>query len=152
MFQERFFDEGQGTLTDVSRGEISGTGRFEVWAELWPQVARRPLLGAGANGSAKIVKQAWNGIDLVHNDYLRILLEQGVVGLSFFLFGVVGQLVSLWNRRSSTSGQKAVVRSAAYIGLLVFLMMALTDNPIIYGVWFLHPLFVLIGATYSPVT
>jgi hypothetical protein len=66
-----------------------------------------------------------------------------------FLLGVVGQLLSLWKLRFSGSDQKAVFRSAAFMGILVFLLMAVTDNPIIYGVWFMHPLFVLIGASYS---
>ncbi len=150
VFQERFFPEGQGTLSDVTKGEFSSTGRFEVWAELLKEVAQRPLLGAGAHSSSAVVERIWGfGIVQPHNDYLRILLEQGVIGLSFFLLGVVGQLISLWNRRYKKGDQRAVFRSAAYLGILVFLIMALTDNPIIYGVWFMHPLFVLLGVSYT---
>jgi hypothetical protein len=149
LFQERFFLEGEGTLADVADGEISGSGRFEAWPKLWKEVARRPILGAGAHGSARIVNKVWQTSYHPHNDYLRILLEQGVVGLSFFLLGVIGQLLSLWSRRPSGCQEIAAIRSAAHVGILVMLLMAVTDNPIVYGVWFMHPLFVLIGASYS---
>lgn len=149
MFQERFFLEDSGTLGDVYKGDFFSSGRFEVWPELWKQVARRPVLGAGAHASAEIVNRVWDGMYHPHNDYLRILLDQGAVGLSFFLVGVVGQLMSLWNWGFTGSDQRSVVRSAAFMGILVFLLTAATDNPITYGVWFMHPLFVLIGASYS---
>jgi O-antigen ligase len=149
MFQERFFLDDRGTLGDVSRGRFFSSGRFEAWPELWKQVARRPIMGAGAHASAEIVNRVWEGMYHPHNDYLRILLDQGIVGLSFFLVGVMGQLLSLWNRRFSGSDHRAIVRSAAFMGILVFLLAAATDNPITYGVWFMHPLFVLIGASYT---
>lgn len=148
-FQDRFFLGEQGTLGDVSRGEFFSSGRFEAWPELWEEVGRRPLLGAGAHASAGIVNRVWEDMSHPHNDYLRILLDQGSVGLSLFLMGVLGQLVSLRSQRITGSNEATVVQSAACMGILVLLVTATTDNPIVYGVWFMHPLFVLIGACYG---
>ena len=150
VFQERFFPETGGTLEDLTKGEFSSTGRFEVWEVLVKEIARRPFFGAGADASSRIVEQVWGfGIDKPHNDYLRILIEQGTIGLSIFLLGVMCQITSLWNRRFPLGDQRVVTQSAAHLGMLVFLIMAMTDNPIAYGVWFMHPLFVLIGVSYS---
>jgi O-antigen ligase len=148
VFQERFFRDDTGTLEDVAKGEFSTTGRFDLWPELLEQIQRRPLLGWGPHGSAVFVGQVWHGMSKPHNDYLRILLEQGFVGLSVFLFGVVVQMLSLWRRGFSNGNEAAVFRSAAFTGLVVMLLMAITDNPISYGVWFMHPLFVYVGASY----
>lgn len=149
LYQHRFFLEDQGTLGDVAEGDFFDSGRFEAWEALWPHVADHPFLGSGANSSAHIVRSVWENVSHPHNDYLRILLDQGAVGLSFFLFGVVGQIASLWSRSRYRRGEFAGVRSAASMGILVMLVLATTDNPIVYGVWFMHPLFVLVGTSYS---
>lgn len=149
VFQQRFFFNEGGTLSDLKRGEFSDTGRFEAWSDLWSEVVRHPLIGSGANSSSAMVKQYWVGSDKPHNDYLRILLEQGSIGLTLFLVGVFGQVMSLRRLGFSGTGLGVEIRSAAFVGIMVFLVMAVTDNPIIYGVWFTHPLFVLLGASYS---
>lgn len=152
VFQDRFFGaDSRGTLADLATGEFSSAGRFEAWPEFLDEIKRRPLLGGGARSSAIIVGEVWENIGKPHNDYLRILLEQGFVGLACFLFGVICQLYSLWKRGFTGCDPGVVFRSAAFTGIIVFLLMAVTDNPIIYGVWFMHPLFVIIGVSYSPV-
>ena len=149
VFQERFFGDEPGTLADVAAGDFSSAGRFDVWPELIIEIERRPILGAGIHESAAIVGQVWENIGKPHNDYLRILLEQGVIGLIFFLTGVFLQIASLWRSGFSKEDPAGTLRAAAFAGMFVLLLMAVTDNPIVYGVWFMHPLFVLVGAAYS---
>lgn len=151
VFQERFFGDERGTMSDVVRGEFSSSGRFDVWPELIDEIKRQPVIGGGAHSSADIVGQIWSNQGKPHNDYLRILLEQGAIGLLLFLFATFGQLISLWSKGFPEGHPTSTVRSAAFIGLIVLLLMAITDNPIVYGVWFMHPLFILIGASYAPV-
>jgi hypothetical protein len=152
IFQQRFFLDDEGTISDLSSGEFSDTGRFETWAQLWEEVEERPLLGSGANSASGMVKRVWEGSDKPHNDYLKILIEQGAIGLSLFLLGVIGQVLNLRRQIRPGHGLGAVIQSAAQLGVIVFLLMAVTDNPIIYGVWFMHPLFVLLGASYAQPT
>jgi O-antigen ligase len=149
VFQERFFGEDRGTLADIASGDFSSAGRFDAWPGLVAEIRQRPLLGAGVHESAEIVGQVWENVGKPHNDYLRILLEQGLVGLVLFLTGAATQVISLWRRGFPRGGKQGVVSAAAFAGMFVLLLMAVTDNPIVYGVWFMHPLFILLGAAYS---
>lgn len=73
-------------LDDAARGLGSGfTGRDERWALFWPQLAERPLLGFGFRNRASYEE--------VHNGYLAIVLENGLVG-AVLLFGYC--LARLW--------------------------------------------------------
>ena len=35
------------------------------------------------------------------------------------------------------------------MGFVVLLVIAFTDNPITYGVWYMHPLFAVLGGAYG---
>lgn len=70
------------------------TGRTQLWADIWPEVMERPVLGYGMGGfwngffSAAHdvwVKNSWQPPD-AHNILLNIALELGFVGV--FLFSV----------------------------------------------------------------
>lgn len=150
IFQERFFGEEQGEVSDVIDGEFNSAGRFESWPALYEEVKKRPWIGAGVGSAAYFVNQVWAESNKVHNDYLRILLEQGVLGLFCFLVGVGFQLLSLRSGLIHLNDGRNEVRSAAILGFSVFLIVAFTDNPVVYGVWFMHPLFALAGASYPP--
>lgn len=151
VFQERFFGDDRGTIADVKRGEYLAAGRREAWPELIEDVRRRPWIGSGSGSAMGFVEEVWGADNITqpHNDYLRILLEQGTLGLLCFSYGVIRQLVSLWVDLRTRKDARAAIRSAAILGFLVLLVVAYTDNPIIYGVWFMHPLLVLAGASYS---
>jgi O-antigen ligase len=152
VFQERFFGESRGEISDVIDGNFNSTGRFESWPALFEEFTKRPWIGAGIGSSGSFVEEVWQYSNKVHNDYLRILLEQGVLGLGCFLAGVGFQLLSLRSGLIHGQDGRDEIRSAAILGFFVFLIVAFTDNPVVYGVWFMHPLFALAGASYPPAT
>jgi len=97
---------------------FSLTSRDTIWARYFQQFLDHPLfgcgLGAGALGASYY--------DLPHNDYLRLLVEGGVVGLVIY-----GGAVLLWGRRviaSVAPTERPFVR-ALFLALAVY---ALTDN------------------------
>ncbi|MDB4306205.1 O-antigen ligase family protein [bacterium] len=149
LFQERFFGEdNRGTLADVKSGDYISSGRFTAWPILFEEVKRRPWIGSGISSSGDLVKAVWEQATKPHNDYLRVLLEQGALGLFCLIYGVTCQLVSLRKNLTSRHDERDVIRKAAILGFFVFLIVAFTDNPIVYGVWFMHPLLALAGASY----
>lgn len=150
IFQERFFGEDGGTLAQVKSGDFSSSGRFTAWPVLFEEVKRRPWLGAGVSSSGIFVKAVWGQANKPHNDYLRILLEQGIIGLLCLIYGVTCQLVSLRMNLTNRHDERDVIRKAAYLGFFVFLIISFTDNPIVYGVWVMHPLLTIAGASYPP--
>jgi O-antigen ligase len=103
-----------GRLEDV----FSLTGRDTIWARYLQQFLDHPIfgrgLGAGALGASYY--------DLPHNEYLRLLIEGGVVGLLIY-----GGAVLLWGRRVVAlvaPDERPFVR-ALFLALAVY---ALTDN------------------------
>ncbi len=149
VFQERFFHEGSGTLEDVANGDFLSFGRFESWPDILDEAWRHPWLGAGVGTIYSFVPTVWAEMNHAHNDYLRISFEVGLVGLAVFL-AVVGW--QLWDIQVQIRRSRGAVRAAfaaSWMGLLVFLISAATDNPLIYNLWYMDPLFAVLGAAYG---
>ena len=147
--QQQLFAGGQGGVADLLDGGVQGTGRFAAWPLILAEAQEQPILGAGVNASYNFVPTVWDRMAAPHNDYLRIGFEFGVVGLGIFLLVVAWQLVDLarWSRRSHGSVSRAF--TASFLGFLVFLMAACTDNPLGYNIALGCPLFALIGAAHG---
>jgi O-antigen ligase len=108
----------QGYHADRLGDVFSLSGRDTIWAGYFQQFLDSPLfgrgLGAGALGASYF--------DLPHNDYLRLLVEGGVVGLVIY-----GGAVLLWGRRVIAlvaPDERPFVR-ALFLALAAY---ALTDN------------------------
>jgi O-antigen ligase len=152
-FRGRFFagDEETGSVQQLLGGEapLSGTGRFEVWPLVWHEAKRHIAFGSGVGEMDKFVPLVWAGMSKTHNDYLRILFELGVAGLLLFLFAIVAQLLLLRRMIRSSSGEARRAFIAAYLGLVVLMVVSMTENTIVYGVWYMHPLFAVLGGAYG---
>ena len=149
VFQERFFYEGSGTLTDVFQGDFLTFGRFEAWPDIWDEAWRRPYFGAGVGSVYDFVPTVWEGMHQAHNDYLRIGFELGLVGLGIFVCVMLWQL---WNLRTQLRASEGIIRTAfaaAWLGLLVFLITGTTDNTLSYNLAYMNPLFAVLGAAYG---
>jgi O-antigen ligase len=84
-----------------------------------------------------------------HNDYLRIGFELGLVGLTIFACVIAWQVLDLYLRLRRSTGVAQRGYAAALLGLLLFLVTACTDNPLVYNLWYMNPLFALLGAAYG---
>jgi O-antigen ligase len=149
IFQKRFFHEGSGTLTDVFNGDFLSFGRFEYWPDIWEEAWRHPFLGAGVGTAYNFVPTVWEDMHHVHNDYLRVGFELGLVGLTLFL-GVF--LWQLWQIRAQIQRSQGVVRTAfaaAWLGFLVLMITSFTDNTLSYNLWYMNPLFAILGGAYG---
>lgn len=74
--------------------ELTSMGiRRHMWNNTLKMIAERPLLGFGTGGFSEGYRQqvagqeGWQGqpVDDCHNQYLRVVAEQGLVGLAVFL-------------------------------------------------------------------
>lgn len=149
VFQERFFADGAGSLSDVFEGNFLSFGRFETWPDLWEEAWQHPVFGAGVGSiCAKLVEMDAT-MTHPHNDYLRIGFDGGLVGLSVFALVAVWQIVDFRRNMARTSGIRQQVFAAAYLGFFVFLITSITDNTLVYNLWYMDPLFVLMGAAYG---
>jgi O-antigen ligase len=149
-FQERFFQSGHGTIEDVFAGNFKDQGRFQAWKAMWEEAWKQPVFGGGVGASYEFVPQIWEDMDHIHNDYLRIFFEFGILGFAIFAFACVWQLLVL--RRAIHSRGKDTVRitfTGAWLGLWVMLISCTTDNTIVYNLLFTNPLFALLGAGFG---
>jgi O-antigen ligase len=116
---------------------------------LWEKAKQKIALGWGVGSSAAFVPSVWNGTSQPHNDYLRIIYEQGFVGLGIFLAAAITQMALLCREIRRCDGEKKLAFLTAYLGLAVLLMVSFTENTIVYGLWYMHPLFAMLGGAYG---
>ncbi len=148
-FQHRFFHSGSGTLEDLFAGRFLGFGRFAAWPLILEKAWEHPWFGHGVGASYFFVPTVWPRMTLCHNDYLRVGFECGLIGLTIFLLTVIWQMWDLHTgvRRSSDILKQTF--AAAFLGYFVALLISTTDNILIYNVYYMNPLFALMGAAYG---
>jgi len=80
-------------LPDKVYGGESLFWRFEMWKELLPAFKDKPFWGFGAGTAANVsllyTKFGWN---IPHNDYLRILVENGLIGFVLYMVFFISNL------------------------------------------------------------
>jgi len=148
-FQARFFYTGSGTLTDVVQGKVDTSGRFEAWPYVWEEAWHHPIQGSGIGSTHAFISHIWDDVNLVHCDFLRVGFELGLVGLALFLLVFSWQTWDLWRGTRTTSGWTRAAFGGSLLGMIVFWINAATDNPLGYNLWYMDPLFALIGAAYG---
>jgi O-antigen ligase len=148
-FQARFFYTGGGDMEDLLSENFDSAGRFDAWPVIWDESQKTPLLGAGVGVSRQFVPTIWPDIYHVHNDYLRVIFEQGWVGLTIFVSVFLWQLGVLWKMARTSSGVLRTAFVAAWLGFAMLLVTSATDNTIIYNLFYTDPLFAILGAAWG---
>jgi O-antigen ligase len=137
-------------VVEVGGVSISTSGRSNVWPVIVASAAERPIIGWGLASSEHVTNSLWEAVGHPHNDYLRVWHDLGITGLVLFLAATVS-----WSRRlfadaceGFRSGGAPAVRVlplAGFLALVGLLVMASTDNAIIYA-FIMGPVGVLVGA------
>lgn len=148
IFQQRFFPTKEhGSVQQVIKGNFSGSGRLEgIWPVVWEGAKEHIMFGAGAGEAGRFLERAQVSDTSPLNDYLRVAFEYGVVGLLILIFTILGQMHILHRLVQTEDQELTWAFTAAYLGFFSFLVFAWTENVLIYGVYFMHPLFAVTGA------
>lgn len=125
---------------DVSVGYggfvVNGEGRASVWAAL---ISTEPLshpVGIGAGGSRYFLRVfTRTGLEHPHNDYLRVLIEYGILGLPVWLLSLGFIIRAIWKKWGEAKKGTAANRTAcaAFVTLMACVVVMLTDNLMVYG-------------------
>jgi len=106
----------------ISSYDNGGNGRTEIWTVAWRMTQDHPLVGVGLNnfdtragdyvrrpGALKRVRLVVDHPTVVHNIYLQLLAEDGLVGLLLFLSVAGACLRAAWSaaRRFAARGDPA---------------------------------------------
>ena len=132
---QRITKEASSRLASVERGE-AGTSlewRLDKWKLLLPKWEASPLFGEGLGTTTTTVSIHGNRFSgkPPHNEYVRYLVETGVVGTALLLWALTGLVRSLRRRWRSSRAVDASAFNAAALALVVIagcLVNALADN------------------------
>jgi len=145
--RERFM-EGDTTL-QVGGININATGRTALWDALLDSYAQSPWIGKGAGQSGSLINRRFPGLGQAHSDYLRILHDLGILGLSLWVLGMLTLLVTHirgWIQADQRGDPAAAVHLAAILALISVALGMATDNPLVY-VFVMAPFGILVGTS-----
>jgi O-antigen ligase len=145
----------------------SGSGRTDIWQVAWRISSQHPIAGVGLHNftvySPRYVRQpgALKYVDLiaerphvVHNTYLEVLTETGIVGLSLFLAVIGASLATAWRaaihferRGSHAMGTFARAVLVAITGMLAAaFFVTLGSRPIFWLLLAFGPILLALAA------
>jgi O-antigen ligase len=129
----RFF---HGDTAQVGGISINVTGRDTLWAANWDYFVKAPVIGHGAGAADRLTSALpeHGGAAHPHNDYLRILVDYGIVGLVLWFFAYFALLRLTWRRWGAVRGSRTIaehIHGAAALVLIGIGLTMIVDNPLI---------------------
>ena len=141
----RFFHGDKATVMGVS---INVTGRGALWSANWGWFQNRPIVGHGAGASDRMTADLPNhGAGHPHNDYLRLLVDYGLVGFALWMAAWLSLLRLTWKRWQAVRGTGVFaeqIHAAAFLVLIGIGLTMIVDNPFI-ELGRMGPLGILVG-------
>jgi O-antigen ligase len=141
----RFFHGDKANVAGVS---INVTGRDALWSANWGWFKDRPIIGHGAGASDRMTAALPNhGAGHPHNDYLRLLVDYGIVGFVLWMGTWLALLRLTWRRWQAVRGTGVFaeqIHAAAFLVLIGIGLTMIVDNPFI-ELGRMGPLGILVG-------
>jgi O-antigen ligase len=141
----RFF---HGDTQQVGNFSINVTGRDALWSANWGWFKEKPLIGFGAGASDRMTAGLpGRGAGHPHNDYLRILVDYGLVGFVLWMSAYLALLRLTWKRWQAVRGTRVYaeqIHAAAFLVLIGIGIAMIVDNPLI-ELARMGPLGILVG-------
>jgi hypothetical protein len=138
---------GEGRERQITLGPVDLTGRGVYWFQTAMHGLQSPVIGHGTGSATVYLRDELQfPIAHPHNDYLRVFHDSGVVGVATVVaFAVMGLTFSfrLYRRAASVLGREVAL--AAWLAFGAYLLIAVTDNVMIYASFFTVNVFLLFG-------
>lgn len=153
-----FLSSNPEALARITQAGGGGSGRVDLWTVAWRIFQAHPVVGTGLDSFQRIapryvlepgplthVRVIAESPHVVHNTYLQLLAETGIVGLTIFVVIIVASLRSSWlaARRFDAIGQhgqanlaRALLTGTAGILAAMFFISDATS----YQLWILFAL------------
>ena len=112
-------------------GYTSLDWRINLWKDAAKIALEKPILGFGAGTAKQLILEnrgASFGSYDVHNDYIKILIENGIIGLAAYcllLLGLLRGLIELYKQETDEDFKNFIL---LYLGAILALSLSLTDN------------------------
>jgi O-antigen ligase len=98
-----------GALDRITSFDSGGNGRSDLWTIAWEMFVDHPVQGVGLDqfrveskeyvrevGNLEAVNLVVEDPHIVHNTYLQLLAETGIIGLALFLLVVLSCMLAAW--------------------------------------------------------
>ncbi|ART77770.1 polysaccharide polymerase [Sutcliffiella horikoshii] len=109
-----------------------GSGRFELWERAWEFFSDNMFLGIGAFNFSDYNFFHHNDTLTVHNTFLDILSESGLVGISFYLIFIYLVFVQLWRFNVHRVRQYLFLTYIGFVLQMMFLSVIINDMFFLY--------------------
>lgn len=114
--------------------KINWQGRQVLWPIVFGAFMQDPWTGLGLGSSTVVVRERFpaEAAQVVHNEYLRLATDTGIVGVVLFFLAIAAWLIAV--TRSALAGSHAVRELAlpAIGGIAAWAMISITDNAFDY--------------------
>jgi len=80
-------DSSAETKHVVAGISLNVTGRDALWSANWAWFKERPVRAGEPHARTRMIRSAGRVLRTPHNDYLRLLVDFGVIGLVFCWWG-----------------------------------------------------------------
>jgi O-antigen ligase len=110
---------------------VDWQGRQVLWPFALQAIGAAPIWGHGLGASSGVIGQFIPG-STMHNEYLRLLVDMGVIGAGLFAVALLVWVYGLMKAARSPSALARECALPAAGGLLVWGVISLTDNPFDY--------------------
>jgi len=125
------------------------SGRKPLWELLWSSWQEAPWTGKGLNASRTVLLENGYSIYLPHNDWLKLLHDFGIIGMTCFALSILFQIHGLLRLARTTRGNIQMLAYAAASGFVPFVVVMFTDNVTLYVQYYSNVHFALIGLVYG---
>lgn len=147
LIYDRFF--GYDSTMQIGGVWINGSGRTAMWALLWENAQRAPVLGHGLASSSLLMDHYFVGLGHPHNDFLRFFHDFGAVGLGFWIAFHGGAMVVLFRRARAAARANSpdhAFHLVPFLSLVAVALAMFTDNSVSYS-FVMMPLGILFGCS-----
>lgn len=115
---------------------LNMSGRQLLWGALWDYLPNSKWIGFGYGSTStylSIVKPLGGiaGEEQVHNDYLKILFDYGIIGLSLFIY-ILYSMYKKLNTNFIQDTYQIINLKISRNFILIFLILMITDNVLVY--------------------
>jgi len=111
---------------DPYRIENTFKTRINYWVHIYPLVVEKPIFGWGIGTSTDVTKINLNIDAYAHNDFLRLGIETGLIGLLLYIVFFVKELIRYL--RYSIDKTNWYINYPMLIGIIYFFIISIVQN------------------------
>ncbi len=130
---------------------VNWEGREAYWAVVFAEYLAQPMFGLGLGASTAVIRENFPSFmsSVVHNEYLRLLSDTGILGVSLFAGALLTWLFMVLRLGRSTDRRVREYAVPAIGVLIAWSIISITDNALDYYAAFTQYAGFLCGGAFA---